>query len=139
MVKHGGVSEANLEVLREAQAAFNAVFGTLLCAGIGHALTAINDRVFDIAMVIDFLLAVAWFAVALCIGNQAMLRGEQRKGMVLLVTACMAGLVAFVAGQALGLDNALLRLLTGAWVATLLGSNATVSLIDYIQRRGGQR
>lgn len=135
MVRSGGFQERNREVLREAQNALNVAFGAILSAYVGNSLTEIDNRPFDHVLLARFFVLIALFILGLCVGNAVILRGEFWMGGLFLSIALIAALFAHHAGAELGFEVVVLRLLTACWVFGLLGSNAVLTMINYIHHR----
>ncbi|CAN5359520.1 hypothetical protein BH10PSE12_BH10PSE12_19830 [soil metagenome] len=135
VVKDDGFRERNVAVLKEAQSALNVAFGALLSAYAGNSLAEIDNHPFDHRMLAQFFLFIALFILGLCVGNSVILRGEYRLGGAFLIVALGAALLAHHAGRLLGFEVVILRLLTGCWVLALLGSNAVLTIINYIHHR----
>jgi hypothetical protein len=135
VVSEDGFRQRNVEVLKEAQSALNVAFGALLSAYAGNSLSEIDNHPFDHPQLALFFIFIALFILGLCVGNSVILRGEYRLGALFLVGALAAALVAHHAGRLLGFEVVILRLLTLCWVVALLGSNAVLTLINYIHHR----
>jgi hypothetical protein len=135
VVKDDGFRERNVEVLREAQSALNVAFGALLSAYAGNSLAEIDNQPFDHRMLAQFFLFIALFILGLCVGNSVVLRGEFRLGALFLAGALGSALLAHHAGRLLGFEVVILRLLTMCWVVALLGSNAVLTVINYLHHR----
>jgi hypothetical protein len=127
--------ERNVEVLKEAQTALNVAFGAILSAYTGNSLAEIDNRPFDHTLLAQFFVFIAIFILGLCVGNSVILRREYRLGGIFLSGALVSALLAHHAGRLLGFEVVILRLLTYCWVIALLGSNAVLTVINYIHHR----
>lgn len=130
-----GFRERNVEILREAQTALNVGFGAILSAYIGNSLAEIDNAPFDHHALARFFLLIGIFILGLSVGNSVILRGEFRLGAVFLVVAGSAAIWAHSEGRVLGFDVSILRILSGCWVVALLGSNLSLTAINYLHHR----
>jgi hypothetical protein len=112
----------NVAILQEAQVALNIAFGAILSAYIGNSLAEIDNRPFD-------------HVLGLCLGNSFILRGEYRVGSLFLTVALVAAVFAHTEGRTLGFEVVILRLLSVCWFVALLGSDAVLTVINYIHHR----
>ncbi|MET0372140.1 MAG: hypothetical protein ABW039_12290 [Sphingobium sp.] len=135
----GGFRERNVEVLREAQAALNVAFGAILSAYVGNSLAEVDNGPFDHVLLAKFFVLIALFILGLCVGNAVILRGEFILGALFLVASLVAALFAHHAGAHLGFEVAVLRILSVCWVLGLLGSNAVLTVINYVHHRNRKR
>ena len=135
MVNDGSFRRRNIAVLREAQVALNIGFGAILSAYVGNSLAEIDNRPFDHLTLAKFFLAVSVFILGLCVGNSVILRGEYRMGSAFIALAFVAAIWAHDEGRQLGFEVTILRLLSGCWFVALIGSDAVLTVINYIHHR----
>lgn len=135
MVTEAKFRARNRRVLTEAQSAVNVGFGAILSAYVGNSLAEIDNHPFDHHALARFFLLVAAFILCLCVGNSVILRGEYKLGAGFLLAAGIVAFFAYGEGKLLGFEVVILRLLTGCWAIALLGSDAVLTLINYIHHR----
>jgi uncharacterized membrane protein YiaA len=122
----------NIRIVSEAQNALNIAFGAILSAYIGNSLTEIDDHRFDHVAMAQFFVFLAAFILGLCMGNSMLMRGEYRFGLLFLAIGGAGAVLAHHVGRTIGFEVAVLRILAICWVVVLLGSNAMLTLINYI-------
>lgn len=125
----------NTAILREAQTALNVAFGAILSAYIGVSLSEIDNHPFDHHVLARFFIGVAVFILCLCVGNSVIMRAEFRLGALFLLFAGGAAAFAHHEALTLGFEGAILQVLAGTWVVSLLGSNAALTAINYVHHR----
>ena len=139
MVNPPAFWERNIEVLREGQNALNVAFGAILSAYVGNSLAEIDNRPFNHVALGWFFIFVAIFILGLCVGNAVILRGEFKLGAAFLAIGTVGAVLAHSEGRVIGFEVVVLRLLALCWVVALLGSNALLTIVNYVHHRNIKR